>query len=212
MLDRQIAGRSDGVSAGPPPAGRRPPMAAPSIKAVDVEAAAPPPRRKRAPFVLGGLLVIAAGVGDLSLRLSPRQGDDGRRPGRGARRSISARIPGQVKRVLVQDNQAVKAGEVLVELDDRDHQAQLAAARADLAAGAGAAARGARPSSRSPRSTRREPRDRASGGIAQAAAVTGSTQALIDQATRRHRRRPSRASARRSASSSAPRSWPPTAP
>ena len=42
--------------------------------------------------------------------------------------SVSPRISGQVKRVLVQDHQEVHVGDVLVELDDRDLAVRLVAA------------------------------------------------------------------------------------
>ena len=47
--------------------------------------------------------------------------------------SIAPRVPGQVLHVLVRDNQSVAAGDVLVELDERDATARAHAARADLA-------------------------------------------------------------------------------
>ena len=46
---------------------------------------------------------------------------------------ISARIAGQVVKVLVEDQQYVKAGDVLVELDRGDYEVAVAKARADLA-------------------------------------------------------------------------------
>jgi len=48
--------------------------------------------------------------------------------------SISARVEGYVDKVLVNDNQSVKQGQMLVELDPRDFQASLDSARANLAA------------------------------------------------------------------------------
>ncbi len=45
---------------------------------------------------------------------------------------ISARVAGHVAKVLVNDNQWVKKGEVLVELDPRDFQASLAGTKAAL--------------------------------------------------------------------------------
>ena len=48
--------------------------------------------------------------------------------------NVAPRISGQVKNVLVQDNQTVNVGDVLVELDDRDVMTRLAATRADFAA------------------------------------------------------------------------------
>jgi membrane fusion protein, multidrug efflux system len=46
---------------------------------------------------------------------------------------VSARIAGQVVKVLVEDQQYVKAGDVLVELDRGDYEVAAAKARADLA-------------------------------------------------------------------------------
>src|SRR5689334_13291861 len=47
---------------------------------------------------------------------------------------VAPHVAGQVKRVLVKDNQRVQAGDVLVELDARDLEVRLESARADLAA------------------------------------------------------------------------------
>lgn len=46
---------------------------------------------------------------------------------------ISARVPGTVQRILVNDNQQVKAGQSLVVLDPRDYQIRLQQAQAELA-------------------------------------------------------------------------------
>jgi membrane fusion protein (multidrug efflux system) len=47
---------------------------------------------------------------------------------------VSSRVPGQVLRVLVHDNQNVKAGDLLVEIDPTDYEVRLAQAQAGLAA------------------------------------------------------------------------------
>ncbi|EJN07176.1 HlyD family secretion protein [Herbaspirillum sp. YR522] len=47
---------------------------------------------------------------------------------------IAPKVAGNIEQVLVQDNQAVRAGEVLVKLDQRDFLAALARARAAVAA------------------------------------------------------------------------------
>lgn len=47
---------------------------------------------------------------------------------------ISARVPGTVQDVLVNDNQVVKKGQLLVKLDPSDYQIKLQQAQADLAA------------------------------------------------------------------------------
>ncbi len=94
---------------------------------------------------------------------------------------VAPHVAGQVKRVLVKDNQHVQAGEVLVELDDRDLSVRLAAARADLAA-----AKASLHSSETQLAVTRKSVDSnlvvARGGLAQAASVQGTTRAGIDQA------------------------------
>ena len=47
---------------------------------------------------------------------------------------IAPRVPGQVLRLLVQDNEAVTNNQVLLEIDPRDYEAKLAQAQAGLAA------------------------------------------------------------------------------
>jgi len=47
---------------------------------------------------------------------------------------IAPQVSGRVARLLVQDNQDVKQGDVLLEIDPRDYEAKLAQARASLAA------------------------------------------------------------------------------
>src|SRR5262249_49771498 len=42
---------------------------------------------------------------------------------------LAAKVPGYVARVLVRDYQKVKAGDLLVQIDDRDYRAQLAQAQ-----------------------------------------------------------------------------------
>ena len=48
--------------------------------------------------------------------------------------TIAPRVPGQVTSVRVDDNDTVKAGQVLAELDDRDFQVALEQAQAQVAA------------------------------------------------------------------------------
>ena len=47
---------------------------------------------------------------------------------------MASQVPGRVAELLVKDNQAVKQGDVLLNIDPRDYEASLAQARADLAA------------------------------------------------------------------------------
>ncbi|MGZ3697856.1 MAG: HlyD family secretion protein [Bdellovibrionota bacterium] len=46
---------------------------------------------------------------------------------------VSPRVSGTVQKVMVQENQKVKAGELLAQIDDRDYTAALAQAEADIA-------------------------------------------------------------------------------
>lgn len=167
-------GTDPGLDPAEPPA-----LEAPRLASAPVLAAPKP--RKKAPLVFGGLLAIAGAVGTY-LYVSSRgkeTTDDAQVEGHVA--AVSARVAGQVKRVLVDDDQPVKAGQVLVELDDADYQARLAAARADLAA-----ARAAQHAAQTQLALTRKQVDAnlaiARGGVAQASAVSGSTQAMIDQA------------------------------
>ncbi|MFM0397797.1 HlyD family secretion protein, partial [Paraburkholderia phytofirmans] len=47
---------------------------------------------------------------------------------------VAPRVAGQVSEVLVEDNQQVKAGQLLVRIDDRDFRAALMSAQADVVA------------------------------------------------------------------------------
>jgi len=47
---------------------------------------------------------------------------------------MASQVPGRVAELLVQDNQAVKQGDVILKIEPRDYEASLAQARADLAA------------------------------------------------------------------------------
>ena len=82
-------------------------------------------------MVLGVLLVLAAGGAVLWLRsLGHVSTDDAQVDGHIA--PVSAKITGTVLDVLVNDNQQVKQGQILVRLDPRDYQAKVDQARAAL--------------------------------------------------------------------------------
>jgi membrane fusion protein (multidrug efflux system) len=145
------------------------------------DAPAPPAKRRRAPFVAGALVLAAVAVAGVIywMRLGTEKTDDAQVEGHIS--NVSAQLAGQVKRVAVADNQQVKAGDLLVELDDRDQQAKLSAARADLGE-AQAQLRLAETQLALTEKTARANLTVAEGAIAQAAAVTGNTAAQIDQA------------------------------
>jgi membrane fusion protein (multidrug efflux system) len=47
---------------------------------------------------------------------------------------VAPRVAGQLSEVLVEDNQQVKAGQLMVRIDDRDFKAALMSAEADVTA------------------------------------------------------------------------------
>ncbi|HTS49614.1 MAG TPA: HlyD family secretion protein [Bryobacteraceae bacterium] len=83
-------------------------------------------------LILGVILALAAGGAVLWLRsLGHVSTDDAQVDGHII--PISAKISGNIAEVLVNDNQQVKQGEVLVRIDPRDYQAKVDQARAALA-------------------------------------------------------------------------------
>jgi membrane fusion protein, multidrug efflux system len=98
----------------------------------------PPPRRKRwlrrrnVLIGLAALVVLTAVILYYLLFVAPYESTDDAFVD-GYTTLVSSRVPGQVLRLLVRDNQKVHEGEVLVQLDPRDYEASLAQARAELA-------------------------------------------------------------------------------
>jgi membrane fusion protein (multidrug efflux system) len=89
--------------------------------------------RQRA-FIAVGVVLVAALAGYFGWHmLSPREGTDDAQVS-GHVSPVATRVGGTVVAIKVQDNQSVKAGTVLVELDPRDYQLAVAKAEADLAA------------------------------------------------------------------------------
>jgi membrane fusion protein (multidrug efflux system) len=80
--------------------------------------------------ILGGAVLIAAVVG-LFLYFQNRESTDDAQID-GHITPIASKIYGKVASVLVDDNQAVKAGQMLVKIDPRDYQAAVDQARAAL--------------------------------------------------------------------------------
>ena len=104
--------------------------------ALDKEAMPPPPRNRKVKFklIVGAVVsVVLVAVIFYYLRfVAPYESTDDAFID-GYVTLISPRVPGQIQRLLVTDNQEVKEGDVLVEIDPRDYEARLAQARADLA-------------------------------------------------------------------------------
>ncbi|MBZ4415403.1 HlyD family secretion protein [Myxococcus sp. RHSTA-1-4] len=105
----------------------------PSIEAPSpAEVKKPAAPRSRAKRVLPALLAVAlvGGGARWAVAFGEESTDDAQVEGRIA--NVSPRVTGQVAKVLVADNQTVKAGDVLVELDPSDLNAKLEVARADV--------------------------------------------------------------------------------
>jgi len=91
------------------------------------------------PWIIGGLAIALVVAGFFVWRhFSPRESTDDAQVS-GHVSPVAARVAGTVATVVVNDNQPVKAGEVLVEIDPHDYQLALARAEADLAAAEAAA-------------------------------------------------------------------------
>jgi membrane fusion protein (multidrug efflux system) len=152
-----------------------------NLKVVEPAPTKAKPKRSIAKILLPVLAALAlVGGGTTYAATSGKETtDDAQVEGHVA--NVSPRVTGQVKRVLVKDNQHVDAGDVLVELDDRDYTAKLAAGRADLAAAA-ATLRAAESQLVVTEKSSDSNLVVAKGGVSQAAALDGTTRAMIAQA------------------------------
>ncbi len=93
-----------------------------------------PPRRRRAPFVVLALVLIGGAAGATLWWLNARHfevTDDAAIDTNISQ--VAAQVSGRTTAILVDDNQLVKQGQVLVELDPRDWQVKLDQAKAQLA-------------------------------------------------------------------------------
>jgi membrane fusion protein (multidrug efflux system) len=82
-------------------------------------------------LVIGGVVLLAVVVGLFVYYHNRESTDDAQVDGHIT--PVASKIYGRVAQVLVDDNQAVKAGQVLVKIDARDYQASLDQAKAALA-------------------------------------------------------------------------------
>jgi len=104
---------------------------------LDLERDTPVNSKLRLTLIAGGFLLLAALLG-LYLYFHNRENTDDAQVD-GHITPIAAKIYGRVAKVQVNDNQAVKAGQVLVQLDAADYQAALDQAKAALALAEGEA-------------------------------------------------------------------------
>ena len=99
---------------------------------LDKEIAAPKPNGKlRKLLISGGAAILVIVTGLVIFFFNGESTDDAQVDGHIT--AVSAKVYGRVQEVLVDDNQAVKAGQPLVKLDARDYQAALDQAKAQLA-------------------------------------------------------------------------------
>lgn len=85
----------------------------------------------RRALIVGGILSIAAVIGLLVYYHNRESTDDAQVDGHIT--PVAAKISGRVGKVLVLDNQQVKAGELLIQIDPADYQSALDQAKAALA-------------------------------------------------------------------------------
>jgi membrane fusion protein (multidrug efflux system) len=153
---------------------------APRIEAVPLPPAPAKPRN-RAKVIFPALIGLAVVGGGLRYALTHGREttDDAQIEGRVV--NVAARVTGQVTKVLVLDNQAVKTGELLVELDHAELDARVEVAQADLASAKAALASAESQLALTERNTEATIKQ-ARGGITQASSTIASSKAAVEQA------------------------------
>ncbi|MDB5950022.1 MAG: secretion protein HlyD, partial [Massilia sp.] len=106
--------------------------AAPAAAAVPAAPASTPPN-KRVIVIVTVIALVALGVGGRMWYRSHNFVETENAYVSGHVTPVSARVPGVVTRVLVEDNQIVKAGDVLAELDPADQRVKVEQIQAQIA-------------------------------------------------------------------------------
>ncbi len=137
--------------------------------------------QRRSTRVFAGLtaLAVVGALGAWGFGHGKESTDDAQVEGRVV--SVSPRVGGQVEKVLVIDNQAVKQGDLLVQLDTKDLDAKLASARADLAA-AKAGLASAQVNLKLTQANSEASLRQARGGLTQASSSVAATRSTLAQA------------------------------
>lgn len=125
------------------PAAQARPHVGPAAVQAPLEAATAPKAaaKSKRPFIILGMVALAVLLGVVAITLlnaGHESTDDAQVEADVV--PVAPRVPGQVKRVLVQDNQRVKKGELVIELDDADYVAREAQAEAEHASAVAQAA------------------------------------------------------------------------
>ena len=150
-------------------------------ESVPAQPVAPPAKRSRAKVILPALVAVAGLTGGvLYLNGKGKESTDDAFVESHVS-NVASRVQGQVLHVLVRDNQAVNAGDILFELDDRDATARAHAAKADLESAEASLAASNAQFALAEHSVDASLRQ-AKGGVTQAFAMSGSSKAQIDQA------------------------------
>ncbi|HVV53374.1 MAG TPA: HlyD family secretion protein [Polyangia bacterium] len=99
-----------------------------------VAAEAAPAKRKRRPFAILAVvaLVVVAVVGVYTLMTAGRENTDDAQIAADMV-PVATRVAGAVVRVHIQENQQVKRGDLLIEIDPNDYEARVQQAQAELA-------------------------------------------------------------------------------
>jgi membrane fusion protein (multidrug efflux system) len=108
-------------------------MEAKAVSTVKPEAASPAPKRGKKPFlILGGMVAVFAGITGIYLLATANQESTDDAQVEADVVPIAARVNGQIAKRLVEDNQRVKKGAVLIQIDDADFSARVKQAEAEL--------------------------------------------------------------------------------
>ena len=104
-----------------------------SNTALKPDLAPPAPKRSKKPFmILGGVVAALAVITGIYLLATANQESTDDAQVEADVVPIAARVNGQIAKRLVEDNQRVKKGDVLVQIDDADFAARVKQAEAEL--------------------------------------------------------------------------------
>jgi membrane fusion protein (multidrug efflux system) len=103
------------------------------VNGVNTPPAEEPKKASKAPLILGIITVVVAGsIGAYSFLTADQESTDDAQVESDVI-PLAARVGGQVIKLKVVENQAVKAGDVIVQIDPLDYTARVAQAEAELA-------------------------------------------------------------------------------
>ena len=147
----------------------------------DAPAEAPVRTRRKAPVVFGALIALAVCTGGIYVFLTWGTESTDNAQVEGHVLQVAARLPGQIEAVLAEENQQVKAGDLLVQLDAKELKARVEAAKGDQEA-AEAAVLAASSSLALAESNASTGLQEAEGGLEQAESGLSASRASVDQA------------------------------